>query len=149
MSIPSLDQLQADILLEIGSLEGNAEKMMRYLVEQGRNMAPLSEADKTEEYRLHGCQSNVWIKSYLENGRVHFLADSNTLISKGLLQLLMRLLNGQSPEIILQADLYLLREPTLQRFIGTTRNNGLAAMEKRMKACAWACLVLPTTAPSF
>jgi cysteine desulfuration protein SufE len=138
MSAFSIDQRQADILLEISGLNGDTESILRYLVEQGRAISPLSEADKTEENRLQSCHSKVWMTSCLENERVYFFADSNTAITKGLLRLLLRILNGQRPETILDADLSLLQEKNLQRFIGTQRTNGLATLVKQMKAGALA-----------
>jgi cysteine desulfuration protein SufE len=87
---------------------------------------------------VKGCQSKVWLTSKLEDGKVYFAADSNTAITKGLVSLLARIFNGQTPEGILSSDLYFMQKIGMERFIGTQRSNGFAAMIKQMRLYALA-----------
>ena len=93
---------------------------------------------KIEENVVKGCQSKVWLTASTKNDKVFFLADSNTAITKGLVSLLIRIFNGQTPDSILDADLYFMRKIGMERFIGTQRSNGFAAMIKQMKLYALA-----------
>jgi cysteine desulfuration protein SufE len=101
----------------------------------------MAEADKIDENLVKGCQSKVWLTARLENDKVWFNADSNTAITKGLVSLLIRIFNGQKPDDILQAELYFIHKIGMDRFIGTQRSNGFAAMIKQMK---WYALALKT-----
>ena len=98
----------------------------------------MKQEDKTEENIVKGCQSKVWMTAKLEDERIYFSADSNTAITKGLVSLLIRIFSGQKPEDILDADLYFMKEIGMERFIGTQRSNGFAAMIKQMKLYALA-----------
>ena len=94
--------------------------------------------DKIEENVVKGCQSKVWLTASTKNDKVFFVADSNTAITKGLVSLLIRIFNEQTPDSILDADLYFMRKIGMERFIGTQRSNGFAAMIKQMKLYALA-----------
>jgi cysteine desulfuration protein SufE len=98
----------------------------------------MQEADKTEDNVVKGCQSKVWLTARLEDDKLYFSADSNTAITKGLVSLLTRIFNGQTPDNILHADLYFMKKIGMERFIGTQRSNGFAAMIKQMKLYALA-----------
>jgi cysteine desulfuration protein SufE len=98
----------------------------------------MPEPDKTDDNIVKGCQSKVWLTARLEGNKLHFTADSNTAITKGLVSLLIRIFNGQTPETILNADLYFMNRIGMERFIGTQRSNGFAAMIKQMKLYALA-----------
>jgi cysteine desulfuration protein SufE len=87
---------------------------------------------------VKGCQSKVWMTASIEDELVYFSADSNTAITKGLVSLLVRIFSGQKPEDILNADLYFMKKIGMERFIGTQRSNGFAAMIKQMKLYALA-----------
>jgi cysteine desulfuration protein SufE len=93
---------------------------------------------KTEDNIVKGCQSKVWLSARLENDKVYFEADSNTAITKGLVSLLLRIFSGQSPDNILSADLNFMSKIGMERFIGTQRSNGFAAMIKQIKMYALA-----------
>lgn len=88
---------------------------------------------KTEDNIVKGCQSKVWLNAALEGDQVKFDADSNTAITKGLVSILVRIVNGRSPQEIVDADFYFIDKIGLNRFIGTQRSNGLGAMMKQMK----------------
>jgi cysteine desulfuration protein SufE len=114
------------------------EMTVFYIMELGQKLPEMPEADKVEENVVKGCQSKVWLTARLEGDRIYFEADSNTAITKGLVSLLIRIFNGQTPEDILHADLYFMSRIGMERFIGTQRSNGFAAMIKQMKLYALA-----------
>mgnify|MGYP001627121422 CR=1 FL=1 len=134
----SISQLQDEIVAEFALLEGDLEMTVLYIIELGQKLPPMDEADKTDDNLVKGCQSKVWLTARLENDRVWFSADSNTAITKGLVSLLIRIFNGQTPEDILNAELHFISKIGMDRFIGTQRSNGFAAMIKQMKMYALA-----------
>lgn len=134
----TINQIQDEIINEFSLLDGDMEMTVFYIMELGQKLPDMPEKDKTEENVVKGCQSKVWLTSDLENGKVYFLADSNTAITKGLVSLLTRIFNGQTPDNILSADLYFMHKIGMERFIGTQRSNGFAAMIKQMKLYALA-----------
>ncbi|MCW5911224.1 MAG: SufE family protein [Cyclobacteriaceae bacterium] len=134
----SISQIQDEIINEFSLLDGDMEMTVFYIMELGQKLPAMKEADKTEENIVKGCQSKVWLTARLENERIVFEADSNTAITKGLVSLLMRIFNNQKPEDILNADLYFMNKIGMERFIGTQRSNGFAAMIRQMKLYAFA-----------
>lgn len=135
----TINQLQDEIIAEFALLEGDAEMTIFYIMELGQKLPPMNESDKTDDNLVKGCQSKVWLTARLENDRVWFSADSNTAITKGLVSMLVRIFNGQTPDDILEANLYFIQKIGMDRFIGTQRSNGFAAMVKQMK---WYALAL-------
>lgn len=133
-----IDQIQDDIISEFSLLDGDMEMTVFYIMELGQKLPEMPEADKNEQNIVKGCQSKVWLTASLEQDRIYFQADSNTAITKGLVSLLTRIFNGQKPEDILHADLYFMSRIGMDRFIGTQRSNGFAAMIKQMKLYALA-----------
>jgi cysteine desulfuration protein SufE len=131
-------QIQDEIINEFSLLDGDMEMTVFYIMELGQKLPVMNESDKTEENIVKGCQSKVWLIAKLEDGKAFFTGDSNTAITKGLVSLLIRIFNGQSPEAILSADLYFMQKIGMERFIGTQRSNGFAAMIKQMKIYALA-----------
>jgi cysteine desulfuration protein SufE len=107
-------------------------------MELGQKLPVMNEVDKTEENIVKGCQSKVWLTAQYENEKIHFSADSNTAITKGLVSLLVRIYNSQTCDAILNSDLYFMQKIGMERFIGTQRSNGFAAMIKQMKLYALA-----------
>jgi cysteine desulfuration protein SufE len=134
----TINQIQDEIINEFSLLDGDMEMTVFYIMELGQKLPTMPEEDKTEENVVKGCQSKVWLTSDLDNGKVYFFADSNTAITKGLVSLLARIFNGQTPDNILSADLYFMHKIGMERFIGTQRSNGFAAMIKQMKLYALA-----------
>src|SRR5687767_10068889 len=134
----TINQTQDEIIEEFSLLEGDMEMTIFYIMELGQKLVPLNEADRIEENVVKGCQSKVWLTAKIEKDKVVFTADSNTAITKGLVSLLIRIFNGQSPDLILSADLYFMHKIGMERFIGTQRSNGFAAMIKQMKLYALA-----------
>lgn len=119
-------------------LDGDMEMTIGYLMELGEKLPELSEEDRDEKNIVKGCQSKVWLIASEEEGKVVFQADSNTAITKGLVSLLVRVLSSQTPDDIINADLYFKEKIGMSRFIGTQRSNGFAAMIKQMKNYALA-----------
>jgi cysteine desulfuration protein SufE len=107
-------------------------------MELGQKLPLMNEGDRTEDNIVKGCQSKVWLTAKSDEGRIFFEADSNTAITKGLVSLLVRIFNGQTCDSILNADLYFMHKIGMERFIGTQRSNGFAAMIKQMKLYALA-----------
>ena len=133
---PSIDEIQDEIIDEFVLLEGDRETATFYIMELGEKLPPLDESLKTEEHIVKGCQSKVWLVPKREGDRLTFEADSNSAITKGLVSLLVRIFGGQRAEDILEADLYFIDKIGMNRFIGTQRSNGFAAMIKQMKLFA-------------
>jgi cysteine desulfuration protein SufE len=134
----TINQIQDEIIGEFSLLDGDMEMTVFYIMELGQKLPAMPEADKTEENVVKGCQSKVWLTATLENDRLQFAADSNTAITKGLVSLLVRIFNGQTPDDVLTANLYFMQKIGMERFIGTQRSNGFAAMIKQMKLYALA-----------
>jgi cysteine desulfuration protein SufE len=134
----TIKEIQDEIISEFSLLDGDMEMTVFYIMELGQKLPAMKEADKTEDNVVKGCQSKVWLTARIENDKVYFDADSNTAITKGLVSLLVRIFNNHSPEEILQADLYFMNKIGMERFIGTQRSNGFAAMIKQMKLYALA-----------
>jgi len=131
-------QIQDEIINEFSLLDGDMEMTVFYVMELGQKLPPFNEADQTEDNVVKGCQSKVWLTAKLEDGKILFSADSNTAITKGLVSLLVRIFSGQTPEDILESNLYFMQKIGMERFIGTQRSNGFAAMIKQMKLYALA-----------
>jgi cysteine desulfuration protein SufE len=140
----TIDQIQEEIVNEFSLLDGDMEMTVFYLMELGQKLPAMNEEDKTEDNIVKGCQSKVWLTANLEDGTVVFSGDSNTAITKGLVSLLIRIFNGQSPETILNSELYFTKKIGMERFIGTQRSNGFASMIKQMKLYALAFKTLMT-----
>jgi cysteine desulfuration protein SufE len=134
----TVNQIQDEIINEFSLLDGDMEMTVFYIMELGQKLPVMKEADKAEINIVKGCQSKVWLTAKMNDGSVFFSGDSNTAITKGLVSLLIRIFNGQNPETILNADLYFMKKIGMERFIGTQRSNGFAAMIKQMKLYALA-----------
>ena len=134
----TINQVQDEIISEFSLLDGDMEMTVFYIMELGQKLPVMKEELKTEDNIVKGCQSKVWMTARMEDDRIIFEADSNTAITKGLVSLLVRIFNGQSPENILNTDLYFMHKIGMERFIGTQRSNGFASMIKQMKLYALA-----------
>ena len=114
--------------------------MDRYqlLIDLGNEQEPLDEKYKTESNLIDGCQSRVWLQADYRDGKLWFTAESDALIVKGIVSLLIRVLSGHTPQEILDADLYFIERIGLREHLSPTRSNGLLAMVKQMRAYAMA-----------
>ncbi len=109
-----------------------------HLIRLGKKLPPINEAHRVEENKVHGCQSQVWLHAALQGDRVHFEADSDALIVKGLIALLLRVYNDRTPEEILATQPEFIGKIGLDRHLSPTRANGLHAMLKQIKIYAMA-----------
>ena len=112
--------------------------MDRYqlLIDLGNELSPLADEYKTEDNLIDGCQSRVWVHNEMKDGRMHLSAESDALIVKGIVALLLRVLSDQKPADILHADLYFIERIGLREHLSPTRSNGLLAMIRQIKAYA-------------
>lgn len=138
MSKPRIDEIQQEIIDEFAVLEGDREMTNFYIMELGEKLPSMPEEAKTEENIVKGCQSKVWLTADNKEGTITYHADSNTAITKGLVSLLVRIFNGQKADDIVAAELFFPTQIGMDRFIGTQRSNGFAAMVKQMKLYALA-----------
>lgn len=137
MENKTIDQLQDEIIADFSMFDDWADKY-EYLIDLGKGLAPLDDRHKTDENRVHGCQSQVWLNAYIEAGKLIFEADSDALITKGIIGMLVRVLSGHTPADILNADLYFIPQTGLQAHLSPNRANGLANMVKKLKSYALA-----------
>lgn len=132
----SINEVQDEIIEEF---EGLTDWMDRYayIIELGNQLPPMEEKYKVPSNLIEGCQSRVWIEAQLDNDRhIAFEADSDAMIVKGIVALLMRVLNHRTPSEILDADLYFIERIGLKEHLSPTRSNGLVAMVKQIKLYA-------------
>ena len=133
----TINQLQDEVIEEFSELD---DWMDRYqlLIDLGNEQAPLVEQYKTEQNLIEGCQSRVWLQADYTDGLVHFQAESDALIVKGIISLLIQVVSGHTPDEILDSDLYFIEQIGLKEHLSPTRSNGLLAMVKQMRMYALA-----------
>jgi cysteine desulfuration protein SufE len=124
--------IQEEIISEFEMFDDWMEKY-EYLIELGKDLPIISEELKTEDRLIEGCQSRVWLNSELKNGKMDYRADSDAIITKGIIGLLIRVMNNQTPEVIISNELLFIKAIGLQEHLSPTRSNGLLGMIKRMK----------------
>src|SRR5690606_3651789 len=107
-----------------------------YIIRLGKELPVIDPKYKQDKYLIKGCQSQVWLHAELKDGRVFFTADSDAIISKGLVSLIIQVLSGYTPKEIMDADLYFIYEISLKEHLSPTRSNGLVSMVKQMKLYA-------------
>ncbi len=134
----SIQEIQEEIIDDFSMLDGDMEMTINYLMELGENLPEMSEDRKTDDNIVKGCQSKVWLTANLDDNCISFEADSNTAITKGLVSLLVRIFSGQNLQNVLDGDIFFPEKIGMNRFIGTQRSNGFAAMIKQMKLYALA-----------
>ena len=134
----TINEIQDEIIDEF-SLFGDWMEKYEYIIELGKNLPLIDEQYKTDDYLVRGCQSRVWLHARLgDDGKVYFTADSDAVITKGIIALLIRVLSGHTPREILDADLYFIDRIGLKEHLSPTRSNGLLSMLKQMKMYALA-----------
>lgn len=134
----SINEIQDSIIAEFSDFD---DWMDRYqlLIDLGNEQEPLNEQYKTEQNLIEGCQSRVWLwADYQEDGNIYFQAESDALIVKGIIALLIKVLSGHTPDEILNADLYFINQIGLTEHLSPTRSNGLLSMVKQMRMYALA-----------
>ena len=142
----TINEIQDEIIDEFSGFDDWMDKY-QLLIDLGNEQEPLEEKYKTEQNLIDGCQSRVWLVADLEEVKsegvksekvIHFRAESDALIVKGIVSLLIRVLNGHTPQEILDAELYFIDEIGLKEHLSPTRSNGLLAMVKQMRMYALA-----------
>jgi len=133
----TINEIQDEIIEEFSGLDDWMDKY-QLLIDLGNEQAPLDEQYKTESNLIDGCQSRVWLQADFTNGLIHFSAESDALIVKGIVSLLIRVLSDHTPKEILDADLYFIDEIGLKEHLSPTRSNGLLAMIKQIRSYALA-----------
>ncbi len=131
----TINELQDEVIEEFEDFTDWMDKY-QMLIDLGNELAPLDEKYKTEQNLIDGCQSRVWIQCDCQDGLLIFTADSDALIVKGIIALLLKVLSGHSPKEILDAELYFIDRIGLREHLSPTRSNGLLAMVKQIRAYA-------------
>ena len=130
--MPTIQEIQDEIIEEFGLFDVWSDKYA-YIIELGKKLVPVEEQYKTDDNIIKGCQSRVWLHASLVDGKIVFETDSDAIIVKGLIYLLVRVLSNHTPEEIMNADLYFIDKIDMSQHLSPTRANGLAAMVKQMK----------------
>ena len=131
----TISETENMILSEFSMFEDWMDKY-NYLIEIGKNLPLIEEQYKTDQYVITGCQSKVWLHAAYREGKVFFTADSDAIITKGIVSLLIRVMSGQSPDDIINADMGYIDRIGLREHLSPTRSNGLTSMIKQMKLYA-------------
>lgn len=133
----TINEIQDEIIEEFSGFE---DWMDRYslLIDLGNELPPLAEEKKTEQNLIDGCQSKVWIDARMEDGKQMLEGDSDAILVKGIVALLLKVLSGHTPQEILEAELYFIGKTGLQEHLSPTRSNGLFSMVKQIKMYALA-----------
>lgn len=133
----TINEIQDEIIEEFSDFDDWMDKY-QLLIDMGGDQPPLDEKYKNEQNLIDGCQSRVWLQADMEGNKLHFQAESDALIVKGIVTLLIRVLNDHTPQEIMDADLYFIERIGLSEHLSPTRSNGLLAMVKQMKMYALA-----------
>ena len=133
----NLNETQKDIVEEFSIFEDWLDRY-NYLIELGHDLPAIDPQYRTNEYLINGCQSKVWLHAELVDEKIEFRADSDAIIVKGIVALLVKVLNGRTPAEILENELFFIEEIGLKQNLSPTRSNGLLAMMKKMKLYALA-----------
>ena len=133
----TINEIQDQIIDDFSAFDDWMDKY-QMLIELGNNLEPLDEKYKTPQNLIEGCQSRVWLQADYENGLIHFTGESDAVIVKGLVSLLIQVMSDHTPDEILNADLYFIEQIGLSQHLSPTRSNGLLAMVKQMRVYALA-----------
>ncbi len=133
--MPSIQDIQADIIDEFSMFDDWMQRY-EYMIDLGKSLPLIDDQYKTDEYIIKGCQSKVWVHANMEDGKVAFTADSDAIITKGIIAILIRAFSGQAPDAIIDADTAFIDEIGLKEHLSPTRANGLVSMIKQLKLYA-------------
>ncbi len=131
-------QKKQDRIVREFKLLGDWQERYKYIIKLGDKLEPLTEDEKIDENLVRGCQSQVWLTSDLDDGKVKFRADSDAAITKGLVALMIRFYSGEEPDTILETEPEFLDRIGMKEHLSPTRSNGLVSMIKQMKIYAMA-----------
>ena len=132
-----MDKSQDEIIEEFSVFDDWLDKS-DYLIGLSDSLPAIAPEHRTEKYLIEGCQSRVWVDARMDEGKIFYAADSDAIITKGIIALLIRVLNGRTPQEVLDTDLYFIDAIGLSANLSPTRANGLAAMVKQMRLYALA-----------
>lgn len=135
MQVMTINEAQDEIIGEFEMFSDWMEKY-EYIIQLGKDIAVIEDKYKTDDHLIKGCQSKVWLHAEYKDGKIFFTADSDALITKGLVSMVVRVLSGHSPKEIAEAELYFVDTIGLRSHLSPTRSNGLLAMLKQMKLYA-------------
>ncbi len=130
-----MDKIQEEIIEEFAVFDDWLDKY-DYLIGLSETLPAIDPAHRTDAWLIRGCQSRVWVDAHMEEGKVRYSADSDAIITKGIIALLIRVLDGRTPEEVLATELYFIDRIGLKENLSPTRSNGLAAMIKQMRLYA-------------
>jgi cysteine desulfuration protein SufE len=133
----TIKEIQTEIIEEFEMFDDWMQKY-EYLIDLGKELAPIEEQYKTEDNLIKGCQSRVWLHAQQQEGRINYTADSDAIMTKGIIAILIRVLSGQKAEEIVSADLSFIDTIGLKEQLSATRANGLVSMIKKIKLYALA-----------
>lgn len=136
----TINQIQDELIEDFAFYTDWMEKY-EYIIQLGKEVPLIDEQYKTDEYIIKGCQSKVWLYPEMKDGKVYFTADSDAIITKGLVSLMVKVLSGHTPKEIVEAELYFVDQIGLKEHLSPTRANGLLSMIKQMKLYALALQV--------
>lgn len=131
----TINEIQDEVIEEFSDVDDWMDKY-QMLIDLGSEQEPIDEKYKTNSNLIDGCQSRVWLQADMKDGKIHFQAESDALIVKGIIALLIKVLNDRTPDEILDADLYFIEKIGLKEHLSPTRSNGLVAMVKKMRMYA-------------
>ncbi|MFI3303198.1 MAG: SufE family protein [Rikenellaceae bacterium] len=131
------DQIQEQIIEDFELFDEWLDKY-NYLIELSSELPVIDESHRTPEHLIEGCQSRVWVSAELKDNKIYYTADSDAIITKGIIALLIKVLNGRTPKEALDCDLYFIDAIGLSENLSPTRSNGLLSMVKQMKLYAMA-----------
>lgn len=134
---PAIEEIEKEIIEEFSLFE-NWDDKYEYIIDLGKKLAPLEDQHKTDDNKVRGCQSTVWLAADYKDGKLIYKAESDAVIVKGLISMLIRVLSGQSPDDIVNARLDFIREIGMMSHLAQTRSNGLLSMVRQMKNYALA-----------
>jgi len=133
----TIKEIQEEIIEEFSMFDDWMERY-EYIIELGKSLPLIDDNYKLDENLIKGCQSKVWLHSEIVDDKINFTADSDAILTKGIVALLLRVFNNQKPKAILEADLYFIDEIGLKEHLSPTRANGLVSMIKQIKLYALA-----------
>jgi cysteine desulfuration protein SufE len=130
-----LSEIEKEIIETFELFDDPMDKY-EHIIEIGNELPAMDEKFKTDDFIVKGCQSKVWLRAYKENGKIYYQADSNTVITKGIIALLVKVLSGNTPDVIVNHTLSFIDKIDLRGHLSSQRSNGLTAMIGKMKEYA-------------
>ncbi len=134
-AVSKIEEIEEGIIEEFSLFDDWMDKY-EHIIGLGKELPLIEESLKTDDLLIKGCQSRVWLHAKMEDGKVIFTADSDAIITKGIISLLIRVLSGQTPDTIINTDLTFIEHIGLKEHLSPTRSNGLVSMVKQMKLYA-------------